>query len=147
MPRKKLEDNRILRYVAGLLYFYGTIDFEGLFRVVKNNLPISLNRKTFRGVLDKEMADECGSYVFDYDDGLYYHIDVEDATWVLEEQGKRADIIYRPVSEKETQLVMNEQYPGLWHADVKKMVHFFRDWFRCSEREAHWKIYEFSRVS
>jgi len=45
-------------------------------------------------------------YEVDYDKGLFMHFDVEDVDWVLEEQGARDGIPYRPVSEKEARAEM-----------------------------------------
>ncbi len=50
MSGKKLDEKQILGCVTELLYFYGVMDFEGLYRVVTNNLPGSLDRDTFKEI-------------------------------------------------------------------------------------------------
>lgn len=135
MSEKKLDEHRILSYVTGLLYFYGVMEFESLYRAVTDNLPVSLDRQTFKTILDKEMFNE-DSYDIDSDNGRYYHFAVEDADLVLEEQAKRAEIPFRPVSEKEAHLVVNGQYRSLWHPAVKKLDRLLQEKYGWSRSDA-----------
>ncbi len=114
MPEKKLDHKRIANYVTGLLYYYGVIDFANLYRIVSDTLPGNLDRADFRAVLDKELDDE--ESPIDFDEGLYCHIDVEAGDWLRKELELRDAIPYRPVTEKEAQLVVSEQFHLLWDA-------------------------------
>ena len=136
MSEKQLDENRILRYVTGLLYFYGVMDFEGLYRAVVDNLPGSLEQDTFRAVLDKVVLNEDNPYELCFDRGFYFRTDVEDVDWVLEEQRARGAIPYRPVTEKEAHLVADKQYSSLWNLPGKKLFRLLQEKFDWSREKA-----------
>lgn len=117
---EKPDNKRILSYVNGLLYFYGVMDFENLYRLVAERLK-GLSQAYFKNILAMESKIDNSQYDFTYDNGLYRHSCVENPHWVLEEQMKRAEIPYRPVTDKEARLVTDKQYSSLWHPAVKKL--------------------------
>jgi hypothetical protein len=131
-----MNEKRILSYVTGLLYFYGVMDFEGLYRAVSENLPVSLDRDTLKAVLDKEVVKEDSPYEFDFDEGFYIHFDVDDPDWVLEEQEARSSIPYRPVSEKEANFIVDEHYSSLWNYTAKKVYRLLQEKYDRPEGEA-----------
>ncbi|MCW3490168.1 hypothetical protein [Dethiobacter alkaliphilus] len=112
MPRR-MDGERVLSYVTGLLHFYGVICFEDLFNVVSEMMREELDRDDLRVLLEAAAAHEDGPYVLDMLDDYYFDIDVEDIDWVLEEQGKW-DLPYRPITEEDARLVVEDQYPLLW---------------------------------
>lgn len=112
MPRK-IDGERVLCYVSGLLHYYGVICFEDLYDAVSETLSGDLDRDDLRVLLDAAIVHEDGPYVLDMLDDCYFDIDVEDIDWVLEEQAKQ-DLPYRPISEEDARLVVDDQYPLLW---------------------------------
>ncbi len=121
MSGKKMDKKRVLDYVGGLLYFYGVMDFESLFRALQENLSQDLDRDNFLVLAEEELGGFFGDYEFEYDEGLFMLLDVEEVEWVLKEQKSRGDIPYRLVSEKEARLVAEGRYSSLWHQPVKKL--------------------------
>lgn len=114
MAEEHPDKNRILSYVNGLLYFYGVMVFETLYRLVCENLSISLDRETFEIVLNEGAHGEDISYDFVLDEGFFICLGVEEPEEILEEQEKRPEIPYRPVTEKEARLVTEEKFTSLW---------------------------------
>ncbi len=140
MSQNKPDKKRILSYVNGLLYFYGVMNFENLYRAVADRLAGGLSRQYFKNILDIELKKDDTPYDFIFDNNLYCHYDVEDPHRVLEEQRKRAEIDCRPVTNKEVRLVVNKQYPSLWHPAVKKLSRQLQEQFGWTKDEAMMKI-------
>jgi hypothetical protein len=140
MSQNKPDKKRILSYVNGLLYFYGVMDFESLYRVVADRLAGGLSRPYFKNILDIELKKDDTPYDFIFDNNLYCHYDVENPHRVLEEQRKRAEIACRPVTDKEVRLVVNKQYPSLWHPAVIKLSRQLQKQFGWTKDEAMMKI-------
>ena len=111
--RRKIDGERILSYVNGVLHFYGVICFEDLYEVISEVIPEDLDRDDLRVLLDAAVAHEDGPYVLDVLDDCYFDIDVEDIDWVLEEQAKQ-ELPYRPITEEDARLVMEDHFPLLW---------------------------------
>lgn len=140
MPENKSDKQRVLSYVNGLLYFYGAMDLESLYQAVAEHLEGGLSQQNFQNILNMELEKDDTPYDFIFDDGLYHHCDVEDPHWVLEEQEKRAEIAYRPITEKEVHLVVNKKYPSLWHPAVKKLSQQLQEQFGWTKDDAEAKI-------
>lgn len=136
MPEEKRTEDRILSYVNGLLFFYGAMDFEALYRVIATTLGRDLEKEAFRAILDRELSNEDSPYDFYLEDGFYHHLDVEDISMVVAEQNKRKEIDYRPVSENEAQMVVHKQYRTLWHPAVKKLDRLLQEHYGFSRDEA-----------
>lgn len=134
--KKELAEKRILSYVNGLLYFYGVMDFTGLYRAALDNLPFTPEMDTFRLILEKETFKAESPYDFDCDDNFYFHLDVEDVDWVWEEQGVRDKIPYRPVTEEQARLIMEKKYSSLWTPPVRKLYTLLQEEFGWSKEEA-----------
>lgn len=132
----KLDERRILRYVTGLLYFYGAMDFENLYRAVADNLPGYLEQDPFRAVLDEEALELDSPYELCFDRDFYYRVEVNDADWVIKEQRARAAIPYRPVTEKEARFVVKKQYSSLWNLPGKRLFRLLQEKFYCAKEEA-----------
>lgn len=140
MPDKKPDAIRILSYVTGLLYFYGAVDFERLYRVVSDCLADGLSRQNFKDILDQSLAAEDRPYDFYCDDGLYCHESVVDAPGVLAEQAKRGELPYRPVPEKEALMTLQKQFQALWHPAVNELNRYLQDRLGWSRHAALAKI-------
>lgn len=139
MTENKPDKKRILSYVNGLLYFYGVMNFENLYRAVADRLN-GLSQTYFKNILDMESEIDNTQYDFIYDNGLYRHCGVEDPHWVMEEQKKRAEIPYWPFTDKEMRLVVNKQYSSLWHPAVKKLSRQLQEKFGWTRDDALIKI-------
>lgn len=105
---------RVLKYITGMLYFYGVMSFDDLYNMLAETIKPDLSREDLQVLLDSNARLEKTPYIFNRHENLYSDIDVGDINWVLAQQGKRKDIPFRPVSEDETRLVVDEQYPHLW---------------------------------
>ena len=140
MTESKLDIERILGYVNGLLYFCGVMDLESLYRAVADRLGGGLSRPYFKNILDEELKKDDTPYDFILDDGLYCHYDVENPHWILDEQGKRAEIPYRPVTDKEVHQVVNKQYSSLWHPTVKTLSRQLQEQFGYTKDDAMMKV-------
>jgi hypothetical protein len=117
---KKADKVRILTYVTGLLHFYGVMTFDDLFSIVADMISARIEEDDLRVLLERCVLDDDGAYVFFGDDDIYYDIEVADIDWVLEEQKKRDNLSYRPVSEEEAHLVVEDGYFYLWNAKEKE---------------------------
>jgi len=93
--------DRIATYVNGLLYYYGVVEIERLYRMVQQNLIKNLDFNTFLEVINQAMADDESGYFFGCREQHLFYLDVEDLGLVLREQARRNQLPYRPVSEKE----------------------------------------------
>ncbi len=136
MPEKEPDRRRILNWVEGLLYFYGVIDFENLYKEVAKRRGAALSRQQFKSILDQELEKQDSSREIFFEDGLYCHGEADYPRWLLEEQEKRTGIGYRPVTEKEVHLVVNRQYTLLWSPATKKLNEQLQKKFGWSEKEA-----------
>ncbi|NMB34707.1 MAG: hypothetical protein GX989_00295 [Firmicutes bacterium] len=136
MQKKQSDEKRIMRYVNGLLYFYGVMDFENLYRAVAENLPGNLERDTFKAILDGEGIEEGSSPELCYNKGLYYHFGVEDVNRVLKEQRARKEIPYRPVTEREARFIAKRQYSSLWNLPGKRLFRLLQKKYGYSGEEA-----------
>ncbi|MCW3490171.1 hypothetical protein [Dethiobacter alkaliphilus] len=106
---------RILKYVTGILYFYGVISFDGLYQILNETIEPDIDREEFQLLIDSNASLEKTPYIFKRQEDWYYDIEVADIERVLEAQKKHAEIPFRPVSEDETRLVVDEQFPRLWN--------------------------------
>jgi aromatic ring-cleaving dioxygenase len=116
-------EDRILTYVTGLLYFYGVMCFDDLYEAVSEQIAERFDEDDFRVMLEKAVSTDEGPYVFEMQGDCYFDIEVEDVEWVLEEQAKRDEIGFRPVTEEEARHVIEDKYPLLWNKEEKD---FFR---------------------
>lgn len=121
---KKVVEARILTYVAGLLHYYGAMQFDDLYRAVEEKMPEILERAKFKKLLEKEILDDDSPYVFDGEDDIYFDMEVDDVEWVLDEQSQRNDVPFRPVSEEEAEALLADRYTLLWSEEETK----FYDW-------------------
>ncbi len=140
MAGGRIDEQQLLEYVEGLLYFYGAADFEDLYRAVAFHLGEEPNRRIFKDVLDRVVGDENSCREIFFEDGLYCHGDVEDPRWVLEEQKKRANIDYRPVTVKEIRCAVAKQHTAFWHPSIKKLNRWLQDQFGWTAKDALLKI-------
>ncbi|MDW7649729.1 MAG: hypothetical protein SCK29_01140 [Bacillota bacterium] len=120
---EKTSEDRILTYVTGLLYFYGVMQFDGLYQLVREMIPENFDRDDFRVLLEKALSGDDSPYVFELQGNHYFDIEVDEVEWVLAEQEKRDELGYRPVTEEEAQYVITDKYPLLWNQEEKD---FFR---------------------
>ncbi|HSW35736.1 MAG TPA: hypothetical protein VLH18_03940 [Candidatus Limnocylindrales bacterium] len=111
---KKVVETRILTYVAGLLHFYGVMQFDDLYRAVHDKMPEILDRVKLRKLLEKTVLDDDSPYVFDGEDDFFFDIEVDDVEWVLDEQSHRSNVPFRPVSAEEAESLLADQYTLLW---------------------------------
>lgn len=140
MAGGKVDEQQLLDYAEGLLYFYGAAEFEDLYQAVALLHGEGLNRHIFKDVLDREVGDEDSSREIFFEDGLYCHGDVEDPQWVLEEQKKRADIDFRPVTVKEIRCAVAKQHTAFWHPSIKRLNRRLQDQFGWTAEDALLKI-------
>ena len=140
MAGSKLDEQRILDCTEGLLYFYGAMDFEHLYQAVGLRLGGGLDRRQFETVLARELDKSEGFREIFFEDELYCHGDVEDPQWVLEEQGKRAGLKFRPVTDKEIRRAVGKEYATFWHPSIKKLSRLLQEQFGWTEEDAVLKI-------
>lgn len=108
------EKNRILAYVTGLLYFYGVARLADLYNIVQKTLQSDLPLAGFQALLESNVLDIDSPYVFDREGDIYFDTEVENPEWVMEEQAKRDELYFRPVTEEEARSVVEDKYPLLW---------------------------------
>lgn len=140
MPRNKPDKERILDCTEGLLYFYGVIDFENLYNEVAGKQSGSLSRRRLKSILDQELANKGSSREIFLEDGLYCHGDVEYPRWLLEEQEKRAEISYRPVTDEEVRRVLDRRHTSFWPPAAEKLSEQLRTQFGWSGKEVARRI-------
>jgi hypothetical protein len=120
------ESGRVLTYVSGVLYFYGVMDFELLYKTVNQMIPSMPQREEFKRLLDEAAEDEGNPYAFEEWQGCYCDYAVEDPAWVLAEQQRRGGLRYRPVTEEEAQAILADRYAAVWNEGES----LFFDWLR-----------------
>ena len=57
------------------------------------------------------------------------NMEVEDPHRVLEEQGKRVEITYRPVIDNEIRQVVDRRYSSLWNFAAKRLSRQLHEYF------------------
>lgn len=106
-------ENRILAYVTGLLYYYGVMAIDDLYNSVGEQIE-GVRFADFLTLIEQNVLDDDSPYVFDFEDGVCFDIEVEDSEWVLAQQQKQASIPFRLVNEDEGAYVVEDRYPLLW---------------------------------
>lgn len=140
MAENEPDRKRILDWTEGLLYFYGVVDFESLYREVAKNQDAALSRQQFKSILDQELKKKDSPREIIFEDGLYSHGEADYPRWLLEEQEKRPGISYRPVTAKEMHRVVSRQYSSLWPPAARELSERLQKQFGCSEKEAARRI-------
>ncbi len=92
---------RVLKYVNGLLYYYGLIDTKTLLGLVRQSLQLDICEKDFKGIIEKSFNEKGVTPFFDYDSHFFINTAVENFSTLLKKQAGRKELSFRPVSEKE----------------------------------------------
>ncbi|MCR3922406.1 MAG: hypothetical protein NUK65_07820 [Firmicutes bacterium] len=120
---------QILACVMGLMYYYGAMRWADLYEQVEVRLAGGLAKEEFRTLLAQTALDDGSRYVFEFADDICFDFDVDDSEWVLTEQAKQSELIFRPVNEHEAAAVVSDHYTSLWSEHERAFYNWLED--RC----------------
>jgi len=134
--------DKVLNCVSGLLYFYGLVETESLFSMVQNYLEEELDFDKYKQILTQEMEEE-GDYPFIYQDDFCFYLEVMFPELLYNEQRKRTNIPYRPLSQEE--VFKGSRAPEVGNTEVwgeceKRLRGILRKEFGAGEEESWWDI-------
>lgn len=101
--------DRILTYVSGCLYYYGTMSARDLHERLSEAGEKALPYAEFSRLIRACGKDFDSKYPFIYEDKIFSYIEVEDPARVIAGHQSRPEIPFRPVSYEDGQAVVEER--------------------------------------
>ncbi len=99
------QNERILRYVNGLLHYYGVISTQELLSLVRQNLKLEITGQNFDKIIEHGLKNYCDVLFFDRSELFFFNVAVDDIGVLLKDQAFHKHLSFRPVAEKEIQEV------------------------------------------